>query len=304
MRLEPYQETDFIAFVELLNALAAELGGQTTDEAAQLEYEAWLNRDLRQNRVVVRNPANPATLIAYADLFVTEKAEANLALGVHPDWRESGLEFKLLEWLTRRSRALSANAQNVLVPASEEQTGAFLEKNGFAVAGAYQKMVLEPLTSKSLDKARPLPASYTLKSYHNAGDDQLFIAAMNRSFSDLWGHGVATEAVWQQILELSDPEHFFVLLAEDEAVGFLNISVTDGDTTAGKLDSPGIAPEHRSPDLYRALALEGLQRLVAKGVERVTLECWGESKETVEAYEALGFTSVTVELGYQRRLNE
>ena len=62
MRLEPYQETDFIAFVELLNALAAELGGQTTDEAAQLEYETWLKRDLSQNRVVVRDPENPATL--------------------------------------------------------------------------------------------------------------------------------------------------------------------------------------------------------------------------------------------------
>ncbi len=304
MKLEPYQETDFVAFVELLNTIAAERGGQTTDEAAQLEYETWLNRDLSESRVVVRDPENPATLLAYADLFVTEKAEANLALGVHPTWRSRGLETKLLEWLTQRSRALSANAQNVLTPASDERTVVLLEKNGFEVAGVYQKMLLEPLTSKSLDKARPLPAGYTLKSYRDAGDDQLFITAMNRSFGDLWGHGVATEAVWQQILELSDPEHFFVLLAEDEAVGFLNISVTDDDAVAGRLDSPGLAPEHRSPDLYRALALEGLKLLAAKGVERVTLECWGESKETVEAYEALGFTSVAVELGYQRSLDK
>ena len=304
MKLEPYQETDFTAFVELLNALAAELGGQATDEAAQLEYEGWLNRDLSQSRVVVRDPANPTVLLAYADLFITKKAEANLAFGVHPDGRDGSLEPKLLEWLTSRSRALNAIAQNVLVPASDERTVAFLEKNGFAVAGAYRKMTFSPLTSEALAKTPPLPAGYTLKNYRDAGDDQLFIAAMNRSFSDLWGHGVATEAVWQQILELSNPEHFFVLLAEDEAVGFLSISVTDNDAAAGKLDSPGLAPEHRSPDLYRALALEGLKLLAAKGVERVTLECWGESRETVEAYGALGFASVAVELGYQRRLNK
>ena len=304
MNLEPYQDTDFTAFVELLNALAAELGGQATDEAAQLEYEGWLNRDLSQSRVVVRDPENPATLLAYADLFITEKAEANLAFGVHPDGRDGSLEPKLLEWLTSRSRALSANTQNVLTPASDGRTVAFLEKNGFAVAGAYQKMVLEPLTSKSLDKEPPLPAGYTLKSYRDAEDDQLFITAMNKSFSDLWGHGMATEAVWQQILELSDPEHFFVLMTEGEAVGFLSISLANHETTTGKLDSPGLAPERRSPDLYRALALEGLKRLAAKGVQKVTLECWGESKETVEAYEALGFASVAVELGYRRSLDE
>lgn len=56
-----------------------ELGGRATNEAAQLEYETWLDRDPNKSRVVVCNPENSATLVAYADLSVTEKAEADLS---------------------------------------------------------------------------------------------------------------------------------------------------------------------------------------------------------------------------------
>ena len=92
-----------------------------------------------------------------------------------------------------------------------------------------------------------------------------------------------------------------MLLFKDGPVGCFRVRVMKDE---GYIDSPGLAPEHRSAELYRTLALAGLQHLAAEEVRRVLLETWGEPEETIAAYKSLGFELDVVELGYQRRLNE
>ena len=165
MKLEPYQETDFTAFVKLLNALATELGGQATDEAAQLEYETWLKRDLGKQRVVVRDPEDPSQLIGYANFFTfKEKEEANLALGVRDKAWGRGLELELLNWLVSQVQPLGMRFLNTYAPGQAANLQSFLEAQGFERAGAYRLLVLEPF---SRPQTFALPSGYRLETLRN-----------------------------------------------------------------------------------------------------------------------------------------
>lgn len=297
MNLELYQDTDFIAFVELLNALATELGGQATDEAAQLEYESWIKRDLSKQRVIIRNSEEPSQLVGYADFFVVEaSAEANLALGVLEDWR--GLEHDLLNWLVLQVQPLDVKALNMYAPGKAADLQRFLEAQGFKQTGAYRLLMLEPVTQP---RDFTLPAGYTLTTFAATPDSSLFIEASNRSFADLWGHTPATERAWQNNLDHYEPQDLYLLLYGDAPAGLFKVRVTEN---VGYVDSPGLAPEHRSTELYGALALAGLHHINPYSLDRVLLETWGEPEETIRAYEALGFGVDVMELGYQSTLEE
>ena len=299
---ESYKETDFTAFVKLLNALAAELGGQVTNEAAQLEYESWLHRDLTGQRVVVRDPQDPPRLLAYADFWtISARGEANFALGVLREAWGRGLEETLLGWLVTQVKPLGMKKANMFAPGNAKALQAFLEERGFVEAGAYRQLVLEPLPHL---QEVAFPEGYTLHAYAELDDAILFQEAARRSFADLWGHtaseeGHEQEAAWRGVLEHYDPQHLYVLLHEGSAAGCLRFR-RNGEE--GYLDSPGLAPEHRRPDLYRALALTGVQGLGSAGAKRVVMDGWGEPDEAVRSYEALGFEQTVLELGYQLTL--
>ncbi len=302
VRLDPYQERDFSAFVHLLNA-ASHPGTPATSEAAQLEYESWLNRDLSQTRAVIRHPDDPGQLIAYADLFTrTVRAgerEANLSLGVRPTWQDGDLETELLEWLMQRANDLGADTLNIYTPAPARILRNHLELRGFEVVGAYHKLTLEHFPT---DLPTTLPAGYTLRSHQAVNNDELFIRIMNRAYSDLWGHSLATPEVWAHIVETYTPENLFLLFSSDEAIGCTGFRLIEGETSSGSLDGPGLVPEYRTAELYSMVAAWGLKNLAKKRAKPVTLETWGEADETISAYQHLGFKIVFTELGYQKRL--
>lgn len=296
MSPKPYKDTDFIAFVSLLNDLAADFDGQATDEAAQLEYESFIGRDLTKQRVVIRHPEDPSQLIAYADFFVPhDSAEANLALGVRAHVR--GREPSLYDWLASQVKSLNVNTLNMYAPGKARGLRAFLETQGFEEAGAYRMLVLEPFNKP---ESSALPDGYTLTTYANTPDDALFISASDLSFSDLWGHTPATKEAWEMLLEFYEPENLYLLLYEGSPAGIFKLRVSDNE---GFIDSPGLAPGHRSADLYRALTLAGLDHLAPHTIERVWLETWGEPEETVNVYKGLGFKVDTLEIGYKHTLD-
>lgn len=295
MKLEPFKDTDFIAFVSLLNDLATEFGGQATDEAAQLEYESFIGRDLSKQRVVVRHPEDAAQLIAYADYFVTEDgADANLSMGLLKNWWGQTLENELFNWLVSQVKPKGVKTLNMYAPGQAKRLRGFLEAQGFEAAGAYRMLVLESFTKPP---NFTLPDSYTLTNYQETPDDALFIKASQLSFSDLWGHSAATKDAWEMLLEFYEPNNLYLLLHKGAPAGIFKVRVIENE---GFVDSPGLAPEHRSAELYRALTLAGLDYIAPHKVERVWLETWGEPEEVIEIYEAIGFKEDVVELGFRR----
>ena len=83
----------------------------------------------------------------------------------------------------------------------------------------------------------------------------------------------------------------------------VNFSEGEGASKTGYAGVPGLSPTYRSPELYRELALIGLNWLYKQGCAEIKLSSWGDSEETIRAFEDLGFTMNFYELGYQRDLS-
>jgi ribosomal protein S18 acetylase RimI-like enzyme len=60
----------------------------------------------------------------------------------------------------------------------------------------------------------------------------------------------------------------------------------------GYIDAPGVVPQHRRLDLYRALVLTGIRWLKAQGQMIIEMESWGDKLEVLKMYRELGFTDL------------
>jgi ribosomal protein S18 acetylase RimI-like enzyme len=60
----------------------------------------------------------------------------------------------------------------------------------------------------------------------------------------------------------------------------------------GYIDAPGIVPQHRRLDLYRALVLTGIRWLHEQGQSLIEMESWGDKLEVLKMYRELGFTDI------------
>jgi ribosomal protein S18 acetylase RimI-like enzyme len=61
-------------------------------------------------------------------------------------------------------------------------------------------------------------------------------------------------------------------------------------------------PEHRSARLYAALLFAACVHLRTMRPEAIVLESWGDTDETLAAYQALGFEVVRHTTAYERPL--
>jgi ribosomal protein S18 acetylase RimI-like enzyme len=62
----------------------------------------------------------------------------------------------------------------------------------------------------------------------------------------------------------------------------------NGEPT-GYIDAPGVVPQHRRLDLYRALVLTGIKWLRMQGQTLIEMESWGDKLEVLKMYRELGF---------------
>jgi ribosomal protein S18 acetylase RimI-like enzyme len=60
----------------------------------------------------------------------------------------------------------------------------------------------------------------------------------------------------------------------------------------GYIDAPGIVPQHRRLDLYRALVLTGIRWLHEQSQILVEMESWGDKLEVLKMYRELGFKDI------------
>jgi hypothetical protein len=103
-------------------------------------------------------------------------------------------------------------------------------------------------------------------------------------FSGVWGH--------HRPAEQSDPDATYVGLHEAGAW----VGICEFDVERNTIESPGVVAPFRTADRYARL-VRGAASMLAPG--RVTLETWGDSEETVDAYRALGFELVEYVPGWE-----
>jgi hypothetical protein len=106
-------------------------------------------------------------------------------------------------------------------------------------------------------------------------------------FSGIWGH--------HRPAEEPDPDATFVGLYDSSGW----IGVCEVDLERNQIESPGMITPFRTADRYAELVRDAWSML-APGV--VTLETWGDTEATLDAYRALGFELVEYVPGWELAL--
>ena len=144
-----------------------------------------------------------------------------------------------------------------------------------------------------------------MRTYAEVQDISILTQAMNLSYIPLWGHQDVSEAEMASWLpDLNQDGLFLVFSEKGRVVGISRAelsperTVKNGQPT-GYIDAPGVVPQHRRLDLYRALVLNGINWLRVQGQVLIEMESWGDKLEVLKMYRELGFTDVRQLISYQ-----
>jgi mycothiol synthase len=280
---------------------------EVSDQALQEQVNAPGSNPLKDRWVVV--PAdNPSTLVGSALVRASPGStlsEANII--VHPDWRHHGIASALLSRVMERARQLDATAIQIYASAGQPDAQTFLQKRGFFAQGAYTELRLPEGI-----RLPPViwPYGYTMRTYAEVQDISILTEAMNLCYIPLWGHREVSEDEMASWLPGFDQQGLFLVFSEKGRV----VGISRGEPSAGRtlkngqptgyIDAPGVVPQHRRLDLYRALVLTGSNWLRNQGQSWVEMESWGDKLEVLKMYRELGFKDLRQLLCYQMDLSD
>jgi mycothiol synthase len=249
--------------------------------------------DPLKDRWVVDEPGESSFMIGSATLRAGPQAgivSANII--IHPDWRQRGIGSTLLMKIKERALQLGAGAVQIYASTGHAAANIFLQRHRFHPLGAYTELRLA-------DGVRlpPViwPYGYTMRPYSDVNSTSTLTEAMNLSYIPLWGHQEVTEEQMAEWLPDFIPEGIFLVFSEKgRAVGISRVepsserSKKNGMPT-GYIDAPGVVPQHRRLDLYRALVLTGINWLREQDQVLIEMESWGDKLEVLKMYRELGF---------------
>jgi mycothiol synthase len=279
---------------------------QEGNEASEQTLIAQLNlpgHDPAQDRWVIDAPDGSPSLIASALIRLapgTDVADANII--VHPDWRHRGMGGALLSRVIDRAHTLKAHSVQIFANAIHVDASAFLQKHGFILQGAYTELRMNEFTHLP-----PViwPYGYSMRPFSQVQDLSILTQAMNLSYIPLWGHREVTEAEMASWLpEFNQAGLFLVFSEKGRVIGISRVELSPERTQknaipTGYIDAPGLVPQHRRLDLYRALLLTGIYWLRNQAQELIEMESWGDKLEVLKMYRELGFRDIRQLLCYK-----
>ena len=244
-------------------------------------------------------------LAGYGVLYQQHAERCYGDVKVHPEWRRRGIGKELTAALVDKVVELRTRYLAIDVDHTNQDAIRFLLTQGFRFRGDTWALI----APAELDLPMPeWPAGYSVKPYVEIHDLPLMVALSNRTFGDLWGHwentpGLVDEARMTETLGYYDPQGVFVVFdSTGAAVAHCRaLAATDGESPH-ILDQPGVVTECRDEGLHVPLALTAAHWLRAGGDRPIRLESWGDSRETIAAYEALGFKLADHQVSYVRVL--
>jgi mycothiol synthase len=276
------------------------------NEISEQALRAQLNlpgHDPLKDRWVVEAPDVSLSLIASGVVSVApgaSLAEANIL--VHPNWRRRGIGTSLLSKVVGRARLLYAGAIQIYANTEHPAAPAFLQKHGFLAQGAYTEL---RLTEGVLLPPVIWPYGYTVRSYAEVQELSILTQAMNLCYIPLWGHHEVTENEMASWLPNFNQQGLFLAFSEKgRVIGISRVEPSSERTLknhlpTGYIDAPGVVPQHRRLDLYRALVLTGIRWLHDQGQTIIEMESWGDKLEVLKMYRELGFTDMQQLICYQ-----
>jgi mycothiol synthase len=259
--------------------------------------------DPAMNRFVVEAADESHSLVASGVVSIasgSDLAEANIL--VDPAWRRRGIGSALLSKVIDRTHQLEAIAVQIYTNARHPAGSGFLQQHGFVYQGAYTELRL----SEGV-RLPPViwPFGYTVRPYVEVQDLSVLTEAMNLCYIPLWGHHEASENQMASWLPDFNQQGLFLVYSEKvRVIGISRVEPSPERTRkngvpTGYIDAPGIVPQHRRLDLYRALVLTGIRWLLEQGQTLIEMESWGDKLEVLKMYRELGFKDIRQLLCYK-----
>jgi len=300
-------DQDIPRVLSLLTAVeAADHEGIEINEQA---LQAQLNlpgSDPVKDRWVIDAPGEPPSLMASALVRLSPGATlADANIIVHPNWRRYGVGSSLLTKVIERAYQLNASAIQIYANTRHPAALGFLQKHGFDSQGAYTEL---RLTEDAHLPPVIWPYGYAMRPYSEVQDLSILTQAMNLSYIPLWGHREVSENEMDSWLPDFDQQGLFLVFSEKgRVIGISRVEPSPARTLkngvpTGYIDAPGIVPQHRRLDLYRALVLTGIRWLRDQGQTTIEMESWGDKLEVLKMYRELGFKDKRQLACYQLKL--
>ncbi len=276
-------------------------------ENTQQLYMSVDYHDPAQDRFVIASPENPDEMIGYATAWAKGlyAVRSEIYIAVHPDYRRQGLAKRLLQRALERAReqgvqyaCMQADAEN------DEACHAFIQASGFRLEGASYHSL--QLGADVAIQTSALPDGFSIRTYAEVNDIEVYATLMNQAYGDLWGHHLSNAEDQERWLTYFDPNAIFILFSPDnDPIGIYRVQTQSQNNVQGghnrdSVDAPGIIPKFRNQRLYRSLLLLGVQWLRDHGAKGdIMMDSWGDAAETVAMFHEVGFETTYESIAYR-----
>jgi mycothiol synthase len=235
---------------------------------------------------------------------------------VDPSWRGRGVGTRLLSESERRARSWLDEA-----PTRTVYLDAFADKRQHDVAELYAAFDLKPVRyffdmiyDAVETPAEPAyPPGYSARTFIRGEDEETSLRVMNTAFEDHWGYAPFPLEEWLYWVDtpVFDPELTVLGLGSGgDAVGVCLCTIDPARNQRrgreeGWIDSLSVLREHRKKGLGRALLLDGMRRLRARGCTHLMLGVDSENPTgALGLYESVGFREWKTGVNFRKVLRQ
>lgn len=224
---------------------------------------------------------------------------------VLPEYEWSGIETEAMAWAdTRLIEFRQRDAQRWsgdFVSGARQDNAkriAFLEQHGFRRGGEFSEVNM----LRSLDEpilVSTLPAGYQVRAFAGAAEISNRAAAQREVWHP-WTVGNVSDDDYAYFMQL--PSYYrdldVVAVAPDDVIAAYVNGWIDPVNRIGDFGPVGARLAYRRQGLTRAVLLEGLRRMQARGMDRVCVSTGVSNTPALRLYESVGFKSVNKYLDY------
>ena len=234
-----------------------------------------------------------AKLVGYLSVTLEPGIQRALLEGrVHPRHRRKGIATKLFSGSMQRVKASGVRAAQISVSENNAAAKNFLTKFECQFIRNFFEMKLDIHNTRLQDAGRDSITSRRLKPV----EENLLAEIQNRCFTGTWGFNpnTAEEIACRLNMQERSPDDVILTFLKDRLAGYCwtHINAEENakrEKKKGLIHMLGVDPAYRNREIGKAILLNGLEDLKAKGVDIVELTVDSQNPAACSLYESVGF---------------
>ena len=228
---------------------------------------------------------------------------------VAPEHEWSGIESEALSWAEMflaqlRRRNVTEWSGDLISGARQDNARrrVFLAQHGFRYSGEFAEVNMLRLLAGPVPEPVS-PPGYQIRSIAEQSDVPERAAA-HREVWQPWSDGNIGDEAYASFMQLPlyQRDLDVIAVAADGAIAAFVNGWIDPVNRIGEVGSVGVVPAHRRQGLMRAVLLEVLRRMQARGMERACVSTGVSNIPAIRLYTSVGFEVVNQYLDYLKTM--